>query len=154
MSVVIRMARAGRKKLPFYHIVAADKRRARDGRYIEKLGHFNPLEKGAKPVWNTERVNHWLNTGAQPSDRVAKFVLAEGLGSEKLRSKIQKVHERSVALQKKRDADAKAAKEAEEKAAAAEAAAEAAEAAAAETPAEEAEAAPAEEAPAEEPKAE
>ena len=70
--VVIRLSRGGSKKKPFYHIVAADKRCARDGRYIERLGYFNPSAGGqaTKLNFDQERVNYWIENGAQPSDRV------------------------------------------------------------------------------------
>jgi len=82
MSVVIRMARAGTKKRPFYHIVVADSRAPRDGRFIERLGFFNPL----LPKDNTDRlkldmdkVKAWVAKGAQPSDRVMRFLDAAGI---------------------------------------------------------------------------
>ena len=82
MSVVIRLARAGTKKRPVYHVVVADSRFPRDGRFIERLGHFNPL----LPRDNTERlkldmdkVKAWLAKGAQPSDPVAKLIKAAGI---------------------------------------------------------------------------
>jgi len=74
--VVIRLSRGGAKKRPFYHIVAADKRRSRDGRFIEKLGYFNPIAQGQETplTVNLERVEYWLSVGAQPSDRVKKLI--------------------------------------------------------------------------------
>ena len=74
--VVIRLARGGAKKRPFYHVVVADSRRARDGRFIERLGLFNPIATGAaiKFEINGERYNYWVSQGAQPSDRVAALV--------------------------------------------------------------------------------
>ena len=76
--VVIRLARGGSKKSPFYHVVVADKRARRDGRYIERLGYFNPVARGAakRLELTEERVEHWLSKGAQPSDRV-KSILKE-----------------------------------------------------------------------------
>lgn len=70
--VVIRLTRGGSKKKPFYHLVAADKRCARDGRYIERLGYYNPSASGQelKLKFDQERVDHWIGNGAQPSDRV------------------------------------------------------------------------------------
>ena len=70
--VVIRLARGGAKKRPFYHLVAADKRVARDGRFIERLGYFNPVARGKseKLVLKMDRINEWLSKGAQPSVRV------------------------------------------------------------------------------------
>lgn len=71
--VTIRLARAGAKKRPFYHVVAADKRKARDGRFIERLGFYNPAAKGAdqKLLVDAARVEYWTQNGAQLSDRVA-----------------------------------------------------------------------------------
>lgn len=77
MAVVIRMARQGAKKHPFYHIVAADSRAPRDGRFIEKLGTYNPMVDKAhadRIKLNEERIKHWLAVGAQPSERVARFL--------------------------------------------------------------------------------
>lgn len=74
--VVIRLARRGSKKRPFYHIVAADKRCARDSRFIEKLGYFNPIASGEEKrcEMNVERVNYWKAQGAQLSGRVQSLV--------------------------------------------------------------------------------
>ena len=74
--VTIRLARTGAKKRPFYHIVVADSRKPRDGRYIERLGFFNPVAVGSEERLrlDRERVDHWVSQGAQPSDRVAKLV--------------------------------------------------------------------------------
>lgn len=74
--VTIRLARTGAKKRPFYHIVVADSRRARDGKYIERIGFFNPIATGGeeKLRLDQERVNHWVSKGAQPSDRVSQLV--------------------------------------------------------------------------------
>lgn len=74
--VVIRLARAGAKKRPFYHIVVADKRRARDGRYIERVGFFNPIAAGSEVglLVERERVAHWIANGAQLSDKVQVLV--------------------------------------------------------------------------------
>ena len=82
MAVKIRLARAGAKKRPFYRIVAADERSPRDGRYIEKLGTYNPLlprESAERVVMDVERVKHWLANGAQPTDRVLRFLDAAGV---------------------------------------------------------------------------
>ena len=82
MSAVIRLARAGTKKKPFYRIVVADKRAPRDGDFIEKLGTFNPLlakDSVSRVVFNAERAKHWLSVGAQPSDRVNSILIASGL---------------------------------------------------------------------------
>lgn len=77
--VTIRLARGGAKKRPFYHIVVADSRNARGGRYIERVGFFNPIAVGGEERLRIEkeRVDHWVANGAQPSERVAKL-LKEG----------------------------------------------------------------------------
>jgi small subunit ribosomal protein S16 len=83
MSIKIRMSRAGAKKRPFYKIVVADSRAPRDGRFIEKIGTFNPMVTKDHPerlVLNQERLKHWLSVGAQPSDRIAKFLFEINLG--------------------------------------------------------------------------
>lgn len=74
--VVIRLSRGGAKKRPFYHIVVSDKRRSRDGRFIERLGYFNPIASGkdVRLTLDIERVQHWLANGAQPSDRVKHLI--------------------------------------------------------------------------------
>src|SRR5260221_6063985 len=75
--LAIRMTRHGAKKRPFFHIVVADSRSPRDGRFIEKLGTYNPLlprEHAQRITLDKERIDHWLKDGAQPSDRVAKFL--------------------------------------------------------------------------------
>lgn len=83
MPVVMRMTRHGAKKRPFYHIVVADSRCPRDGRYIEKIGTYNPSLANDNPErvkLDAERVQYWLKNGAQPSDRVARFLFAAKLG--------------------------------------------------------------------------
>ncbi len=154
MAVVMRLSRVGRKKRPFYRIVAADKRMPRDGRYIERLGTYNPLlakDDENRVTLNEDRIKHWLAEGAEPSYRVATFLGKAGLAPmPEQRNNPQKAEQSEKT--KMRIAD-----KAEKKAAAAEAAKEAEEqakaeaAAAAEAPKEEA---PAEEAAAEEAKAE
>jgi len=82
MALKLRLSRGGTKKRPFYHIVVADARSPRDGRFIEKLGTFNPqLAKDAenRVVLNAERAKHWLDVGAQPTDRVLRFLDAAGV---------------------------------------------------------------------------
>ena len=79
MSVAIRLARGGAKKRPYYRIVVADRRMKRDGRFIERVGSYNPmLAKGdaARVVLNEERIRYWLECGAQPSERVQSFLAA------------------------------------------------------------------------------
>lgn len=74
--VVIRLARGGAKKRPFYHVVVTDKRNRRDGRYIERIGYFNPVAKGqeVRLHLDSERLKHWQSVGAQMTDRVATLV--------------------------------------------------------------------------------
>ena len=130
MPVVIRMARAGTKKRPVYHIVAADSRSPRDGRFIERLGYFNPL----LPKDNTDRlkldmdkVKGWIGKGAQPSDRVMRFLDAAGVAKRETRSNPEKAIPRKE--RKVRAEEAAKVKEADKAAAAAKAAAKAKEAA-------------------------
>jgi small subunit ribosomal protein S16 len=74
--VVIRLARGGAKKSPFYHVVVADKRRSRDGRYIEQVGYFNPVARGqaTRLEMKKDRIDHWIGQGAQPSERVSALI--------------------------------------------------------------------------------
>ena len=151
MAMKIRLARGGSKKRPFYSIVAADSRMPRDGRFIEKLGTYNPLlpkDSEERVKMNMERIEYWLGKGAQPTDRIARMLEAAGKLDKKERNNPQKAEPGAKAKER---AEEKAAK-AEEAKAAAEAPAEEAveEAAVEETAAEEA---PAEDA-AEEEKAE
>ena len=133
MPVVIRMARAGTKKRPVYHIVVADSRAPRDGRFIERLGHFNPLlpkEKTERLKLDLEKVQAWMKKGAQPSDRVMRFLDAAGIAKREKRNNPVKAiprKERKAAAEeaaKAKEAGAAAAKaKAAEKAAADKAAA-------------------------------
>lgn len=131
MPLKIRLARAGSKKRPYYHIVVADVRSPRDGRFIEKIGAWNPtLPKDAERITiDSERVTHWLGHGAQPTDRVLRFLDQAGLAKRPARSNPEKALPGKKALER-----IAAAKQAEEDAAAKAAAAKAA----AEAPAEEA----------------
>lgn len=82
MSLKIRLARGGAKKRPYYRIVIADTRSPRDGRFIEKIGSFNPLlpkDREDRVVLDLERAKHWLSVGALPTDRVARFLDAAGV---------------------------------------------------------------------------
>ncbi len=93
MSLVIRMARAGTKKRPFYHIVLADSRSPRDGRFIERLGYFNPLlpkDKTERLKLDLEKVQAWMKKGAQPSDRVMRFLDAAGIVKREKRNNPEK----------------------------------------------------------------
>ncbi len=145
MSVRIRLSRGGSKKRPFYKVVAADQRAPRDGRFIERLGSYNPMlpkDHAERFTINEERVKYWLSNGAEPTERLAKLLSNLGLvKAPALREQPKQSAPKAKALER--------IKEKEEKA---KAAAEAAAAAKAE--AEAAAAAPAEEAPAEEASAE
>ena len=93
MSLVIRMARAGTKKRPFYHIVIADSRSPRDGRFIERIGYFNPLlpkDKEERLKLDLDKVKDWMKKGAQPSDRVMRFLDAAGIAKRTPRNNPQK----------------------------------------------------------------
>jgi len=72
--VRIRLARGGAKKKPYYRIVVADQRCKRDGRYLERIGFYNPMVKENRILIDAERLKHWLSVGAQPSDRVGKLM--------------------------------------------------------------------------------
>ena len=126
MALKIRLARAGSKKRPYYHIVVADQRAPRDGRFLEQLGWWNPMlpKDAQRVVLNEDRIKHWLSTGAQPTDRVARFLADAGLVAREARNNPTK-----AIPGKKAQERIAAAKQAEEEAAAkaAEAAAAAAE---------------------------
>src|SRR2546426_8364239 len=79
MAVVIRLMRAGAKKRPFYRMVAADSRRQRDGRFLEILGHYNPLTQPYELVVHKDRVEAWLSKGAQPSEQAASLLRSLGI---------------------------------------------------------------------------
>ncbi len=148
MSLKMRLARGGSKKRPYYHVVIADARSPRDGRFIERIGSYNPMlpkDSEERIKLDVERARHWLSVGAQPTDRVARFLDAEGLIKREARNNPKKAEPGAKAKER---AEEKAQAEADAKAAAEEAAnAPAVE----EAPADEA---PAEEAAAEEAKAE
>lgn len=116
MATVIRLARGGAKKKPFYRVVVADKRAPRDGDFIEKLGTFNPLlakDSAARVVINLERAKYWLSVGAQPSDRVNSLLSAQGLTSARdTAGKPQKTRKKADKLTR---AEKRAAAEAEAK---------------------------------------
>ena len=147
MSAVIRLARAGTKKKPFYRIVVADKRAPRDGEFIEKIGSFNPLlakDNAARVTLNAERAKHWLSVGAQASDRVhgilANLSLVEKLDIAGKPQKPRRKADKLTRAEKRAAAEVEAAEAAKAeaeaaKAAPAEEAAPAAEAAAEEAPA-------------------
>jgi small subunit ribosomal protein S16 len=93
MAMKIRLARGGSKKRPFYRIVAADSRMPRDGRFIEKLGTYNPLlpkDSEDRVKMDIERIQHWIGQGAQPTDRVARMLEASGAKEKSERSNPKK----------------------------------------------------------------
>ena len=141
MAVKIRLARGGSKKRPYYRIVVADIRAPRDGKYIERVGSYNPLlpkDHEDRIKLDIDRIKEWLSKGAKPTDRVARFLDAEGILKREPRNNPQKAIPKKEPEEAKEEAPAEEAKE---------------EAPAEEVPAEEAkEEAPAEELPAEEEK--
>ena len=138
MATSIRLSRGGSKKRPYYKIVVADSRSPRDGRFIERIGSYNPLLAKDNPErvkLDTDRAQHWLSVGAQPTDRVARFLDAAGLKERAARNNPKKAEPGEKAKER---AEERAAKAAEAEEAAKEAAAAPAEDAAAPAPAEEA----------------
>lgn len=121
MSLKIRLARGGAKKRPFYRIVVADSRMPRDGRFIERVGTYNPMlpkEHPDRVNLKTERMQHWLSVGARPSDRVAKFLGgAEILPMPIPREQTKKNMPKAKAQERLKEAEEKAAAAAEEAAA-------------------------------------
>jgi small subunit ribosomal protein S16 len=129
MAVAIRLSRGGAKKRPYYKIVVADNRTARDGKFIERIGSYNPMLPKDSPErvkLDADRARHWLSVGAQPTDRVARFLDAAGVKERTVRSNLKKGEPGEKAKER---AEERAGREAEQATAAAEAA-EAAEAAA------------------------
>ena len=82
MSVVIRLMRAGAKKRPFFRMVAADSRRQRDGRFLEILGHYNPLTQPFELMVHKDRIQTWISKGAQPSEQVASLLRSLGIPTQ------------------------------------------------------------------------
>ena len=112
MAMKIRLARGGSKKRPFYRVVAADSRMPRDGRFIEKLGTYNPLlpkDSEERVKLNMERVQYWLDQGAQPSDRVSRFLEAAGVLAKKERNNPEKAVPGKKAQERAEEKAAKAA---------------------------------------------
>ena len=112
MAMKIRLARGGSKKRPFYRVVAADSRMPRDGRFIEKLGTYNPLlpkDSEERVKLNMERVQYWLDQGAQPSDRVSRFLEAAGVVAKKERNNPKKAEPGQKAKDRAEEKAAKAA---------------------------------------------
>jgi small subunit ribosomal protein S16 len=113
MAVSIRLSRGGAKKRPYYRIVVADSRNARDGRFIEKVGTYNPLLAKDSPdrvKLDSDRISHWLSVGAQPSDRVLRFLDAAGIRERPARNNPKKAEPGEKAKER---VEARAAKEAE-----------------------------------------
>ena len=112
MSLKIRLSRGGSKKRPYYRIVLADTRSPRDGRYIERLGTYNPLlskDDKQRFVFDKERIEHWLKNGAKPTDRIIKFLAAEKIMEDikrdnpiKAKPKV-KAQEKTEAAEKKKE---------------------------------------------------
>ena len=159
--VVVRLAKSGAKKNPYYFITVADSRKPRDGAFIERLGFFNPSAKGSEERmrFNVERLDHWISQGAQLSDKVKELAKDARLSSDELQAKLDAKKDKRIKKKEALKAQKIAELEAQAKEAAEEAAAEAEapaveEAPAEEAPAAEAEAPAAEEAPVEELKSE
>jgi small subunit ribosomal protein S16 len=117
MAIKIRLARAGTKKRPFYRIVAADSRMPRDGRFIEKLGTYNPLlpkDSEDRVRMDVERVQHWLSQGAQPTERVTRMLEAAGLREKQARNNPKKAQPGQKAQERAEERAAKSAAPAEE----------------------------------------
>ena len=118
MALRIRLARGGAKKRPFYRIVVAENTAPRDGRFVEKVGTYNPLLPKDHPervTLKVERIKHWLSVGAKPTDRVLRFLDAEGLARREPRNNPQKAQpgEKALARKAEKEEKAKAAAEAE-----------------------------------------
>ena len=116
MAMKIRLARGGSKKRPFYRIVATDSRMPRDGRFIEKLGTYNPLlpkDSEERVKMNVESVQYWLGQGAQPTDRISRFLEAAGVVAKKERNNPQKAQPGKKAVERAEEKAAKAAEAAE-----------------------------------------
>ncbi len=122
MAVSIRLSRGGSKKRPYYRIVVADARSPRDGNFIERLGSYNPLlakDDANRVVLNVERAKHWLSVGAQPTDRVARFLDVAGVREREARNNPNKGKPGEKATERLEEQQKKAAEAAEAAAAAA-----------------------------------
>ncbi len=114
MAMKIRLARGGSKKRPHYSIVASDSRMPRDGRFIEKLGTYNPLlpkDSEDRVKMNMERVQYWLDQGAQPTDRISRFLEAAGVKAKAERNNPKKAEPGKKAKERAEQRAAKAAEE-------------------------------------------
>jgi small subunit ribosomal protein S16 len=117
MAMKIRLARGGSKKRPFYSIVASDSRMPRDGRFLEKLGTYNPLlakDSEERVKMNMERVQYWLSKGAQPTDRIARMLEAAGVKEKSTRANLKKAEPGDKAKKRAAEKAAKAAAPVEE----------------------------------------
>ena len=107
MALKLRMSRGGAKRRPFYRIVVADSRKPRDGRYIERVGTYDPMLEKENPnrvTLNEDRIKHWLSLGAKPSDRVARFLGAAKLASVyKIPEQTKKNQPKAKALERLRE---------------------------------------------------
>ena len=122
MAVAIRLSRGGSKKRPYYKIVVADERSARDGKFIERIGSYNPLlakDDEKRVVLDSDRAKHWLSVGAQPTDRVARFLDAAGVRERAARSNPNKGKPGEKAVERKEEQEKRVADAAEAAAAAA-----------------------------------
>ena len=116
MAVAIRLSRGGSKKRPYYKIVVADERSARDGKFIERIGSYNPLlakDDEKRVVLDSDRAKHWLSVGAQPTDRVARFLDAAGVRERAARSNPNKGKPGEKAVERKEEQDKRVADAAE-----------------------------------------
>lgn len=119
MALKIRLARGGSKKRPYYHVVVADVRSPRDGRFIERLGYWNPMlakDDATRVNLNQERIQHWLDHGALPTDRVARFMAEAGMMTRDARNNPNKAKpgkkaQERLAEKKQKEEDAAAAAE-------------------------------------------
>ena len=122
MALSIRLSRGGSKKRPYYRIVVADARSPRDGKFIEKIGNYNPLlgkDDEKRIVLDSDRAKHWLGVGAQPTDRVARFLDAAGVRERAARNNpnkgkpgekaTERAEERAEKLKAQQEAEAEAA---------------------------------------------
>jgi small subunit ribosomal protein S16 len=118
MSLKLRLARAGTKKRPYYHVVVTDARNPRDGRFIEKIGSYDPMlaDDSKRVNLNVERATHWLGVGAQPTDRVLRFLDAAGLLKREARNNPERAKPGKKAVER---TEARAKAEADKAAAAA-----------------------------------
>lgn len=112
MAMKLRLARGGSKKRPMYRIVAADSRAPRDGRYIERLGTYNPLlpkDNEQRVKMDVDRVQYWLGQGAEPTDRVSRMLEAAGVVAKKDRANLKKGEPGKKAVERAKERAAKAA---------------------------------------------